>query len=227
MRVHIKLFARLREQAGLSRCELDINNNGCVSDVLAALRQRFPPLAADHGPIIVAVNQQFATLDHPVRAGDEIALFPPVSGGTDLLRVVQEPINVDDVVRALRQPEMGALAIFVGLVRASAHGRQVIALEYETYEEMTLTKLQQLAQEARTRWPAIGQIAIVQRVGRLAVGETAVVIGVTSPHRQDGCFEACRFAIDRLKQIVPIWKKEISPDGDVWIEGNYLPGSGD
>lgn len=227
MRVHVKLFARLRERAGVSQCDVDITTGGRVSDVLAELRQCFPRLADDHGPIIVAVNQQFAALDHPLRDGDEIALFPPVSGGTDLVRIVQHPINVDEVVHALTQPEMGAMAIFVGLVRASSSGRRVVALEYETYEEMAIAKMEQLAQEARNRWPGVGQVAVVQRVGRLAVGEVAVVIGVTSPHRQDGCFEACRFAIDRLKQIVPIWKKEFGPNGDVWIDGDYIPGSGD
>lgn len=227
MRVRIKLFARLREKAGLSRLELDINEGACVRDVLSELRQRFSGLADDRGPIIVSVNQHFAALDHPLQNGDELALFPPVSGGTDLFRIVRQPISVDEVVRALTQPDMGALAVFVGLVRASSGGRQVTALEYEAYEEMAVVKMQQVAEEAHARWPAIGQVAIFQRVGLLAVGDVAVVIGVTSPHRQDGCFEACRFAIDRLKQIVPIWKKEMGPEGDVWIEGDYMPGSAD
>jgi molybdopterin synthase catalytic subunit len=122
---------------------------------------------------------------------------------------------------------MGAVAVFVGVVRNSSEGKPVSALEYEAYEEMAIAKMRQIAEEARARWPQIGDVAIVQRVGHLEVGQLAVVIAVASPHRQEGCFEACRYAIDRLKQIVPIWKKEIGPLGEEWVEGEYLPDTND
>jgi molybdopterin synthase catalytic subunit len=125
------------------------------------------------------------------------------------------------------KPETGAVAVFAGVVRNVSAGKAVEHLEYEAYEEMAVAKLRQVAAEAREQWPNIVDIAIVQRIGHLEVGENAVIVAVSSSHRGDGCFEACHYAINRLKQIVPVWKKEISPDGTEWIEGDYLPSSRD
>jgi MoaE-MoaD fusion protein len=120
-------------------------------------------------------------------------------------------------------PHTGDVATFVGVVRNATEGRQVDFLEYEAYEQMALAKMAQIVDEARLRWSDIEDMAIVQRIGHLDVGQTAAVIAVSSPHRDDGCFEACRYAIDRLKEIVPIWKKEVGPQGQVWIEGDHIP----
>ena len=134
---------------------------------------------------------------------------------------------MDDVAAKVVKPQTGAVVVFAGVVRNVSGGKDVEHLEYEAYQEMAVAKLRQVAQEARTRWPAIVDIAIVQRIGHLEVGETAVVIAISSPHRHDGCFEACAYAINRLKEIVPIWKKEVGPDGAEWIEGDYLPSTTD
>jgi molybdopterin converting factor subunit 1 len=227
MRVTIKLFARLREIAGAAKLERELVDGAAVGDLLAALRTEFPRLADVTARTITSVNQEFATLDRPLHDGDEVAIFPPVSGGADAdadaFRVTFDPITLDEVVRAVVQPRTGAVATFVGVVRAVSGGREVAFLEYEAYQEMAVAKMGQIADEVRARWPDIADIAIVQRIGRLEVGDVAVAIAVSSGHRDQGCFEACRYAIDRLKQIVPIWKKEVGPSGEEWVEGDYLP----
>jgi molybdopterin converting factor subunit 1 len=223
MRVTIKLFARLREIAGASRLERELADGASVGDLLAVLRAEFPRLADVTARIITSVNQEFATPDRLLRDGDEVAIFPPVSGGADVLRVTFDPVTLDEVVRAVVQPSTGAVATFVGVVRAVSGGKEVAYLEYEAYQEMAVAKMRQITDEVRARWPDIVDIAIVQRIGRLGVGDVAVAIAVSSGHRDQGCFEACRYAIDRLKQIVPIWKKEVGPGGEEWVEGDYLP----
>jgi molybdopterin synthase catalytic subunit len=223
MRVTVKLFARLREIAGAGRLERELADGATVGDLLAALRAEFPRLADVTARTITSVNQEFATPDRPLRDGDEVAIFPPVSGGADVLRVTFDRVTLDEVVRAVVQPRTGAVATFAGVVRAVSGGKQVAYLEYEAYQEMAVAKIREIADEARARWPDIVDIAIVQRIGRLEVGDVAVAIAVSSGHRDQGCFEACRYAIDRLKQIVPIWKKEVGPTGEEWVEGDYLP----
>jgi molybdopterin synthase catalytic subunit len=227
MRVKVKLFARLREMAGTARLEAQLKEGATVGDMLAQLHAEYPRLEPTAIPMIVSVNQQFASSGTQLHDGDEIALFPPVSGGADSFRLTHHLIALDETVSSVVRPEMGAVAVFVGVVRNSSEGKPVSALEYEAYEEMAIAKMRQIAEEARARWPQIGDVAIVQRVGHLEVGQLAVVIAVASPHRQEGCFEACRYAIDRLKQIVPIWKKEIGPLGEEWVEGEYLPDTND
>ncbi len=223
MRVTIKLFARLREIAGAGRLERELADGATVGDLLAALRGEFPRLADVTARTITSVNQEFATPDRLLHDGDEVAIFPPVSGGTDVFRVTFDPVTLDEVARAVVQPRTGAVATFAGVVRAVSGGKEVAHLEYEAYQEMAVAKMRQIADEARARWPDIVDIAIVQRIGRLEVGDVAVAIAVSSGHRDQGCFEACRYAIDRLKQIVPIWKKEVGPTGEEWVEGDYLP----
>jgi molybdopterin converting factor subunit 1 len=223
MRITIKLFARLREIAGAGKLERELADGATVGDLLAALRAEFPRLADVTARTITSVNQEFAAPDRPLHDGDEVAIFPPVSGGTDVLRITFDPVSLDEVVRAVVQPRTGAVATFVGVVRAVSGGKEVAYLEYEAYQEMAVAKMRQIAGEARDRWPDIVDIAIVQRIGRLEVGDVAVAIAVSSGHRDQGCFEACRYAIDRLKQIVPIWKKEVGPTGEEWVEGDYLP----
>ena len=227
MRVKVKLFARLRAMAGTARLEAQLKEGATVGDMLAQLHAEYPRLEPTAIPMIVSVNQQFASSGTQLHDGDEIALFPPVSGGADSFRLTHHLIALDETVSSVVRPEMGAVAVFVGVVRNSSEGKPVSALEYEAYEEMAIAKMRQIAEEARARWPQIGDVAIVQRVGHLEVGQLAVVIAVASPHRQEGCFEACRYAIDRLKQIVPIWKKEIGPLGEEWVEGEYLPDTND
>jgi molybdopterin synthase catalytic subunit len=223
MKVTIKLFARLREIAGAAKLERELDEGAKVEDLLDALHAEFPRLDKMTARTIISVNQEFATFDRPLHDGDEVAIFPPVSGGADALRVTLDPISIDDVARAVVRPHTGAVALFAGVVRNVSEGKKVAFLEYEAYQEMAVAKMRQVADEAHAQWPDIVDISIVQRIGHLEVGDVAVVIGVSSGHRGEGCFEACRYAIDRLKQIVPIWKKEVGPGGETWVEGDYLP----
>jgi molybdopterin synthase catalytic subunit len=223
MRVTLKLFARLREIAGSGKLERKLNEGATVEDLLEVLHTEFPRLSEVTARSIISVNQEFATPESLLHDGDEIAIFPPVSGGTVSFRVTFDSLSVDEVTQRVIRPHTGAVATFAGVVRNVSAGKEVAYLEYEAYEEMAIAKMRQVADEARARWSSVVDIAIVQRVGHLEVGELAIVIAVSSGHRDEGCFEACRYAIDRLKQIVPIWKKEVGPTGEEWVEGNYLP----
>jgi molybdopterin converting factor subunit 1 len=231
VKVTIKLFARLRELAGAGTLEREIADHATISDLLQSLQAEFPRLVEASSRTIISLNKEFATPETKLSDGDEVAFFPPVSGGSgrsdDHFAVTFEPISLDAVAAKVIKPETGAVAVFGGTVRNVSAGKAVERLEYEAYAEMALTKLRQVAEEARQQWPKIVDIAIVQRIGHLNVGEKAVIVAVSTPHRHDGCFEACAFAINRLKEIVPIWKKEVGPDGTEWIEGDYLPSAAD
>jgi len=232
VKVTIKLFARMREVVGASTLERDLNDNATVADVKHSLQAEFPKLAEVAPRTIVSVNKEFADDTTPVANGDEVAFFPPVSGGSNpadagKFAITFDPLSLDEIAAKVVKPETGAVAVFGGVVRNVSAGKDVEHLEYEAYEDMAVAKLRQVADEARQQWPNIVDIAIVQRIGHLEVGENAVAVAISSPHRYDGCFEACAYAINRLKQIVPIWKKEVGPDGKTWVEGDYLPSSDD
>lgn len=231
MKVTVKLFARMRELTGSSTLERDVAENATIADLIQGLQEDYPGLAQVAPRTIASINRDFADHGSLLAEGDEVAFFPPVSGGSGAndgnFSVTFKPISLDETASKVLRPETGAVAVFGGVVRNVTAGKAVEHLEYEAYEEMALAKLHQVASEARERWPKIVDIAIVQRIGQLAVGENAVVVAVSSPHRGDGCFEACAYAINRLKQIVPIWKKEVGPDGVEWIEGDYMPSTTD
>jgi molybdopterin synthase catalytic subunit len=141
-----------------------------------------------------------------------------------MFKVTEEPISLDEVIRAVIHPHTGAVVTFVGVVRNVSHGKAVRYLEYEAYGEMAEKKMREIAREVHDRWAAVVDMAIVQRIGHLEVGEISAAIAVSAGHRHEGGFEACRYAIDRLKEIVPVWKKEVGSDGEEWVEGDYLPG---
>ena len=148
-----------------------------------------------------------------IQEGDEVAFIPPVSGGS--FRVTDEEIRLQELIDEVRDEEAGAIVTFLGTVRRHSRGRAVQHLEYEAYPEMAEKKLEEIGQEMQERWGV--RAAIVQRVGHLEVGEASVAIAVAAPHRREA-FEAARYAIDRLKEIVPIWKKEFYEGGEEWIE---------
>jgi len=234
MRVHILLFATLKDLAGTNRLSLNIADRSTVNDVRLALIALHPQIAANVQAAIAAVNQEYAFGEDTVKDGDEVAFFPPVSGGSgypEIFRLAAESIDANELIAAITVAATGAVCLFSGMVRGQTHQDGSLVetehLEYEAYESMALAKMQQVAREIRGRWPLVQGIAIVQRIGKLEVGQNTILIACSSGHRDQGCFEAARYGIDRLKEIVPVWKKEVRPDGSVWVEGHYLPTPGD
>jgi MoaE-MoaD fusion protein len=235
MNITILLFATLKDLAGTNRLALMLPDPATVGEVRAAVIAQHPSLTANLQTAIAAVNREYATNQDPVKDGDEVAFFPPVSGGQvdlpEIVRLADAPIDHDELIAAITTPATGAVCIFSGMVRGEtdpARGvTQTLRLDYEAYEPMALAKMRQVAAEIRQRWPLVQGIAIVQRIGRLEVGQNTILIACSSGHRDEGCFEAARYGIDRLKEIVPVWKKEITPGGDSWVEGHYFPSTQD
>ena len=219
MSVEVFLFARIRELVGEARITIHGQEIHTVADAWTQVCSKFPQAKELESILIFAVNQEFASLQTRVQAGDEIAIFPPVSGGEqgDIFQIVRTPLRIEDLVNHLRRPEDGAIVIFDGIVRNNTSGRMTLYLEYDGYEPMALKKMKEIGTEIRKRW-SISHLGIVHRLGRLEIGEASVLIAVTAAHRKIA-FEACQHAIDTLKRTVPIWKKEFFEDGEVWVEG--------
>ena len=228
MQISVLFFGVLKELVGRSSEILELPEGARVEAVLRHYSQQTPRFAAILPSLALSVNQEYSREDLVLRAGDEVALLPPVSGGLpdastvrDEVRLVRAPIAAQAVIEKLKMPEDGAAVIFDGVVRNHTRGRRTLYLDYEAYEAMALKKMQGLAEEARSRF-AIRQIAILHRLGRLEIGETSVLIVVAAAHRGPA-FEACRWIIDTLKKTVPIWKKEYFEDGAVWADGEPFP----
>jgi len=230
MAVTLLYFSTLRTRAGSARETLDLPEPITVARLRQMLAERHPALAEALPSSVVAVNHDFAFDESTIADGDEVALFPPVSGGVEpgptVFHLTQDPIELNTLLAGLTLPTTGAACVFTGVVRGETRrgeGHTTAALEYEAYRTMAEAKMRQVAEEIRERWPTVEGIAIVQRLGRLDPGTPTVLIACTAAHRDTGVFEAARYGIDRLKQIVPVWKKEIGPDGEVWVEGDYTP----
>jgi MoaE-MoaD fusion protein len=208
VQITVRLFAGLRELAGTGRQELELPDSATVGDVWPALE-----LGAEPAGLLYAVNRAYAERETELSEGDEVALIPPVSGGA--FRLTEGPVNLTAVVVEVVDERAGAIATFLGTVRGQSRGREVIALEYEAYEEMAEDVMAQIATEVNERYD-LCKVAISHRVGRVEVGETSVAIAVSAPHRHDA-LAACKDVIDTLKERVPLWKKELYEDGEEWI----------
>lgn len=214
--VTVRYFAAAREKAQKSQERITLPDGATVKTLLDTLFARSPGLASLSKSLRVAVDEEFAPPETPLTDGVEIALIPPVAGGSaGLFKVVDRPLQVNEVIDAVSGPTQGGLVTFSGAVRRISKGQTVDHLEYEAFPPMAEKQMAKIASEAAERWPGV-QVAIVHRVGRLEVGELAVVIAASAPHRKEA-FLACEYAIDRLKQDVPIWKKETTTDGAVWV----------
>jgi molybdopterin synthase catalytic subunit len=206
VRVTVRLFAGLRERAGTAR--LEIEGVERVDDVWAKLA-----LGEEPAGLLYAVNRDYADRGRALEDGDEVALIPPVSGGAFRLSV--EPLDLQAAVSEAASDDAGAVATFVGTVRRSSRGRDVLYLEYEAFEEMAEPMLARLADELKSKH-GLCEVAIHHRLGRVEIGEPSVVIAVSAPHRA-AALEACREAIDTLKGTIPLWKKEVYAGGEEWI----------
>jgi len=257
MEVEIRLFATLKDRAQSDRIRVLLPSDPTtVARLLDAVGADYPALAPALRSALVAVNRAFAGPETPVVAGDEVALFPPVSGGGEAqgsrgageqgrepprplgegrgedsfptyLAVTPDPLDLDAIHARLAGPEIGAIVSFTGFVRGQTQRDglppQTLRLDYEAYEDMATEKMAQIAREIWARWPLVRGVALVQRLGRLEVGDVTTFVACAGRHRDEGVFEAARYGIDRLKEIVPVWKKEIGADRSVWVEGHYRP----
>jgi MoaE-MoaD fusion protein len=208
MRVTVRLFAGLREHAGTGRRDVDLGDGARVEDVWRALE-----LGDEPAGLVFAVNRAYVGRGQALAEGDEVALIPPVSGGA--FRLTEDPIDLAAVVAEVEDERAGAIATFVGTVRAQSRGRKVVRLEYEAYEGMAENVMADLAEQLKERYDLCA-IAITHRVGVCEIGDASVVIAVSAPHRQDA-LAACKDAIDALKETVPLWKKEVYEGGEEWI----------
>lgn len=229
--VKVLFFATFREKAGTKETEMTLPAGTTVAEFKRLLGERYPALAG--ATVLVAVNKEYAFDGEVIPAGAEVALFPPVSGGNgfpEIFRITDDELDMNELLAGITLPTTGAACFFSGMVRAETtrgEGHETEFLEYEAYAPMAEEKMKQVADEIRARWPSVEGIAIVQRVGRLMPGTPTVLIACSAGHRDTGVFEAARYGIDRLKEIVPVWKKEVGPDGQEWVEGGYVPTEGD
>lgn len=234
IKVRVLFFGAARDTVGQNEVELSLrstNANAAFAELLA----QFPALSRFGRSLLFAVNQEYVKPDQLLRDGDELAVFPPVSGGAtagaagdeaehsdaatvnDFFELTTAPIDVGAVARRVVLPECGATVTLDGYAREWTRGRRTLYLIYEAYAPMALRELERLGKEAHARFE-IAHLGIVHRTGRLEIGETSVVIAASAPHRA-AAFAACEWAIRELKRTVPIWKKEVFEDGEVWVEG--------
>jgi molybdopterin synthase catalytic subunit len=214
-------FGVLRDVTGLREDSIDVPDGGVAASVFAHYSSRFPRLGEMSASIVLAVNQKFCAPSVPLSDGDELAFLPPVSGGSDrhYFAITRDPIDAAGLARKMLLGEDGALVTFEGVTRNNTKGRATRYLDYECYEAMAVKTMAEIGAEiARTH--AISRIAMVHRLGRVEIGETSVVVIATAPHRR-AAFEAALEGINKLKKLVPVWKKEYFADGEVWVDGEW------
>jgi molybdopterin synthase catalytic subunit len=233
---NIRLFATLKDRVGQDRIQLSVPTPATVNTLLAETAERYPQLAPALPTVLVSVNKAYASKETALQPGDEVALFPPVSGGEELphptfFAITEEEMDLNAIREVISGPDIGAVVTFSGSVRGETNRDGLppatLYLEYEAYEEMATVKMAQIAVEIWQQWPLVKGVAIVQRIGKLDIGQTTTIVACASAHRDQGAFEAARYGIDRLKQIVPVWKKEVGEDESLWIEGDYWPTEAD
>ena len=242
IKVRVLFFGAARDAVGHEQIEVELESPISADGARAKLLSEYPSLQRFGKSLLFAVNQQYAQSDREISAGDELAVFPPVSGGSagkrgpqqgspagmlvppasssappDFFELTPDPIDVGAVARRVVLPQCGATVTLDGYAREWTKGRRTLHLVYEAYEPMALSEMKRLGAQAHEKFD-IAHIGIVHRTGRLEIGETSVVISVSAPHRR-AAFEACEWAIRELKRTVPIWKKEVFADGEIWVEG--------
>ncbi len=230
MTVRVLFFAYLRDFTRTPAADIEVPEGARVKDVERAVLERWPALDGQLVRLPIVLDGKVVDADAAVKDGAEVVWLPPVGGGAPapsdpgVLRaaLVREALDPARLTALVRSPSCGGITTFVGEVRDHDQGRRVTALEYDAYDTLAASQIEAIAQEAAARWP-LARIAVEHRAGRLVVGDAAVVVAVACPHRGDA-FDCCRFVIDRVKEAVPIWKKELGPDGERWIEGTTYRG---
>jgi MoaE-MoaD fusion protein len=238
IQITVLFFATLRERTGQKKIQVELTEGSSLADLKLYLSEKYPEAKILLDRALSAIDHEYA-FDHDVLTnGMEVAFFPPVSGGSDddqqnlptWCAITLGPLDLNELTQRVKLPTTGAVCLFTGIVRqvtAREEAHQTEYLEYEAYIPMAEAKMHQVAREIRERWIEVQGIAIIQRIGHLDPGTPTVVIACSAAHRDCGIFEAARYGIDRLKEIVPIWKKEVSPEGETWVEGHYHPGPAD
>lgn len=221
--IRVLFFGAARDVVDANQLDLSLDAPATVSSAFHNLVARFTQLERFGRSLLFAVNQEYATPDTLLKENDELAVFPPVSGGScdyrcpyDFFELTTEPIDVGQVARRVVLPECGATVTLDGYAREWTKGKRTLYLVYESYDQMALSEMQRLGAEAHKQFE-IAHLGIVHRTGRLEIGETSVVIAASAPHRQ-AAFQACEWAIKELKRTVPIWKKEVYEDGEEWVD---------
>lgn len=232
-KITVLFFATFRDKAGINRTEVEIPPETTIAGLRTILVEKFPGLEtlADHA--LASINREYAFDDQLIPEGAEVAWFPPVSGGSGfptIFSITEDELDLNELVEAVTLPSTGAACVFTGMVRGvtkrdDPHDTEYLV--YEAYAQMAEAKMKQVADEIREKWPVVEGIAIVQRIGRLYPGTPTVLIACSAAHRDTGVFEAARYGIDRLKEIVPVWKKEVGTEGEEWVEGHYHPEAGE
>jgi molybdopterin converting factor subunit 1 len=233
--VKVLFFATLKERTGEKQTHLELSAGASVRELKAQLITKYPSLKEMGPSMLVSVNKEFAFDDEVIPAGAEVAVFPLVSGGAGdefptIFAITEDELDLDELLKRITLPSTGAACVFAGMVRGvttRTDPHETVYLEYEAYKPMAEAKMSQVAEEIRSRWQTVEGIAIVQRIGKLYPMTPTVLIACTAAHRDTGVFEAARYGIDRLKEIVPVWKKEVGPQGETWVEGEHLPGRDD
>jgi len=220
--INVLFFAVLHERAGTRNVSIDATANMTVDDAVLAARHAAPKDPKPGTSVMLALNGQYVKGDQPVKAGDEIALIPPVSGGsgdiktdTDWVFITLDSLDAAPLTEFVTTEADGAIVTFLGNTRDNNQGRVVDYLDYEAYQPMAENKIAEIIEEMRSKWD-LGKIAIAHRTGRVDIGETSMVVAVGSAHRKPA-FESALYFVDRLKEVVPIWKKELFEGGEVWI----------
>jgi len=228
MRVRVLFFGRLKEIAGLTEDSAELSDGARVEDLFARYGNQFPELLRFRASVAVAVNQEYAEWTKSLSNGDEVAFLPPVSGGEDsgatgdqrdVCKIVRAPIDPGEAANQVKASADGAVIVFEGIVRNHSRGKPTLYLIYEAYENMALGKMREICAEMR-RLYQVDRILMLHRLGRLEIGETSILIAVSSAHRA-AAYDASRFAIDTFKRTVPIWKQEYFRDGAVWADGEF------
>jgi molybdopterin synthase catalytic subunit len=213
------LFGAVREEAGCRELDLELEEGARVVALRDRLAAEYPSVEALGDRLAISINLELASLDDALADGDEVALLPPVAGGSAAPRrctISDQPLDEAEVVARVTGADAGGVVTFIGAVRDHARGKSIKFLEYEAYPEMAEREMEKIVDAAAERWPGT-RVAIAHRVGHLEIGDAAVVIAAAAPHRAEA-FDACRFAIDTLKVTVPIWKKEMATDGEYWVD---------